>query len=173
MPVRRLWGSMARARIVQIWSESCCLNTTLAGPSLYSQRGAICVKAREKMLAIAAPKLTSISTQLYRVFVGQQVWTGVLQLFKCLGSTSPNIKERFFWSFCMGGSWLLSPWGKKRPRLSTSTAASCTFSQPWKRPRWLNAPTALGKAWCKSWKSISLKRCLPPNKKAMTLLSTG
>ena len=30
-----------------------------------------------------------------------------------------------------------------------------------------------GKAWCKSWKSISLKRCLPPNTNAITLLSTG
>ena len=30
------------------------------------------------------------------------------------------------------------------------TAASCTFFQPWKRPRWLRVPTALGKAWCTS-----------------------
>ena len=39
-----------------------------------------------------------------------------------------------------------SPLGFQRPRCRTSAAASCTFSQPWKRPRWLSVPTALGNA---------------------------
>ena len=53
------------------------------------------------------------------------------------------IKERFFWVFCI---WVSSsPLGFHSPRWRTSAAASCTFSQPWKRPRWLSVPTALGK----------------------------
>ena len=97
-----------------------------------------------------------------------------LQLLKWTAFPSDfTSNERFCWIFCMGGSWLPSFCGKNKPRLKTSTAASCTFSQPWNRPRWLNAPTALGKAWWRSWKSISLKRCRPPRRKAMTCDSTG
>ena len=55
-----------------------------------------------------------------------------------------------------------SPLAFHSPRCKTSAAASCTFSQPWKRPRWLRVPTALGKAWWTSWKSISFQRCFPP-----------
>ena len=81
------------------------------------------------------------------------------------------INERFFWVFCICVS--SSPFGFHRPRCNTSAAASWTFSQPWKRPRWLSVPTALGKAWWTSWNNISFQRCLPPNTKAMTLCSTG
>ena len=62
------------------------------------------------------------------------------------------IKERFFCVFCICVS--SSPLGFQRPRCKTSAAASCTFSQPWKRPRWLRVPTALGKAWWTSWNNI-------------------
>mmetsp|Transcript_47529 Transcript_47529/g.147151 ORF Transcript_47529/g.147151 Transcript_47529/m.147151 type:complete len:281 (-) Transcript_47529:619-1461(-) len=79
--------------------------------------------------------------------------------------------ERARWVFCMSVS--SSPFGFQRPLCSTSTAASCTFCQPWKRPRWLSVPTAFGKAWCRSWKSISFQRCLPPRMKAMVSWSRG
>ena len=62
------------------------------------------------------------------------------------------INERFFCVFCICVS--SSPLGFQRPRCKTSAAASCTFSQPWKRPRWLRVPTALGKAWWTSWNNI-------------------
>eukprot|EP00446_Apocalathium_sp_SHHI-4_P058360 CAMPEP_0177420568 /NCGR_PEP_ID=MMETSP0368-20130122/70322_1 /TAXON_ID=447022 ORGANISM="Scrippsiella hangoei-like, Strain SHHI-4" /NCGR_SAMPLE_ID=MMETSP0368 /ASSEMBLY_ACC=CAM_ASM_000363 /LENGTH=61 /DNA_ID=CAMNT_0018890363 /DNA_START=121 /DNA_END=302 /DNA_ORIENTATION=- len=41
------------------------------------------------------------------------------------------------------------------PAAKISTHASCTFRQPWKRPRWLMAPILPGHMWCTSWKSIS------------------
>merc|ERR1712083_1164313 len=41
--------------------------------------------------------------------------------------------ERLRWPFCMSVS--SSPFSTQIPLWSTSTAASCTFSQPWKRPR--------------------------------------
>jgi len=39
------------------------------------------------------------------------------------------------WMFFMGGSTHSKDPGLKRPFASTSAAASCTFCQPWKRPR--------------------------------------
>jgi len=41
--------------------------------------------------------------------------------------------ERLRWFFCISVS--SSPLGFQMPRKRTSTAASCTFCQPWKRPR--------------------------------------
>merc|ERR1711879_829224 len=79
--------------------------------------------------------------------------------------------ERARWVFCMSVS--SSPLAFQRPLWSTSTAASWTFCQPWKRPRWLIVPTAFGKAWCTSWKSISFQRCLPPRTKAIVLCKIG
>jgi len=81
-------------------------------------------------------------------------------------------QERFCWICCIGGSGQVSDI-TNRPWWSTSTAASCTFSHPWKRPRWLRAPTPFGKAWCKSWKSISLKRLRTPRISAIKLCNLG
>jgi len=55
-----------------------------------------------------------------------------------------NRVERARCVFCITVS--SSPFGFQRPLWSTSTAASCTFCQPWKRPRWLSVPTAFGNA---------------------------
>mmetsp|Transcript_57705 Transcript_57705/g.126431 ORF Transcript_57705/g.126431 Transcript_57705/m.126431 type:complete len:228 (-) Transcript_57705:833-1516(-) len=79
-------------------------------------------------------------------------------------------KDRRFWccSICVSGSSCFqSPFAK------ISTQASCTFCQPWNRPRWLMAPILPGHMWWMSWKSISFHRWLPPKQKAMKRCKKG
>mmetsp|Transcript_68590 Transcript_68590/g.143222 ORF Transcript_68590/g.143222 Transcript_68590/m.143222 type:complete len:143 (-) Transcript_68590:223-651(-) len=55
-----------------------------------------------------------------------------------------NTKDRRFWccSMMVSSSSLFH-----KPLAKISTQASCTFCQPWKRPRWLMAPMRPGHMW--------------------------
>lgn len=125
------------------WRMMRCQWSFLAFSSVFLSCEAISVSLSPCLLQswFSPNAILSVKIMSWKCVVSKHCWFIFVLDFK--GSHrvriqwSPNIQQK-------RGPWRL-------PTLGFQTLASWTFFHPWKRPRWLKVPKALGKAWCTSW----------------------